>query len=66
MTLELQVNDIYGTVLWSTGESNYKIVIPSLNNSLTVTSVFTSQCGRQIVFTYQLNVILSSNNNVGE
>lgn len=66
LTLELKVNDIYGTVLWSTGESEYKIVISNLNNSLNITSVFTSQCGRQIVFTYQLDVILSSNNNIGE
>ena len=56
LTLELSVFDPYGTILWSTGETDYSIIIPRLGSSRTITAVFTNICGRQIVFTYQLNV----------
>ena len=63
LTLELSVVDLYGTILWSTGETDYKVTIPILNSSLSVSAIFTNICGRQIIYTYQLNVIIPSNEN---
>ena len=63
LKLELNVIDEYGTILWSTGETDYTINIPYLSNSRNITAIFTNICGRQFVYIYQLNVIDSTNNN---
>ena len=54
LNLELIVNDNYGTILWSTGETDYKINIPCVSTSRDIIAVFTSQCGRQSAFTYHI------------
>ena len=57
LKLELSVDDIFGNILWSTGDSEFTTIIPTLTSSRKVFAVFTSQCGRQNIFTFQLNVI---------
>ena len=57
LTLELNIDYIFGTILWSTGDTDFKIKIPCLNSSRNITAVFTNQCGRHNIFIYQLNVV---------
>ena len=61
LTLELDVVDSYGTIQWSTGETEYTITIPCLNSTRNITAIFTNMCGRQFVYIYQLFVIFPSN-----
>ena len=56
ITLELKVDDFFGTILWSTGEAEYKINIPCISSSRNIIAVFTNQCGRQNIFIYQIIV----------
>ena len=57
LTLELNVEDIFGTIIWSTGDSDFKINIPCLYSSRNITAVYTNQGGNHNIFTYQLNVV---------
>ncbi len=56
LTLELRVDDNYGSVLWSTGETSYKINIPCFSSSRDIIAIFTNQCGRQNIFTYKISI----------
>ena len=60
LKLELSTLDLYGTILWSTGETDYSITIPCLNSTRNITAVFTNMCGREIVFIFQLFVLFNS------
>ena len=63
LKLELNVVDLYGTVVWSTGETDYSINIPCLNSTRNITAIFTSMCGKQIIYIYQLFVIFPEEDN---
>jgi len=52
--LELKVDDKFGKVLWSTGETDYKINISCISSSRELYAIFTNQCGRQNIFTFQI------------
>ena len=57
LTLELSVNDFFGDILWSTGDSEFIVEIPCINSSRNITAIFTNHCGRQNIFIYQINLV---------
>ena len=57
LTLELSVNDFFGEILWSTGDSEYIVVIPCINSSRNITAIYTNHCGLKNIFTYQINLV---------
>ena len=57
LTLELSVNDFFGEILWSTGDSEYIVVIPCINSSRNITAIYTNHCGLKNIFSYQINLV---------
>ena len=64
ITLELNTLDSYGTFLWSTGETDYKINIPYVNDTRNITVIFTNMCGRKFTYLYQLFVKINSEEDI--
>jgi hypothetical protein len=56
ISLELKVDDFFGTILWSTGEAEYKINIPCISSSRNIIAVFKNQYGSQNNFIYKIIV----------
>ena len=62
LTLELSVNDYFGDILWSTGDSEFLVEIPNINTSRNITTIFTNHCGVKNIFIYQINLLKGVDN----
>ena len=56
LTLELKVHDDYGNILWSTGDTKYTVSIPCIYTSRNITAIYTSHCGRNNIFVFNLYI----------
>ena len=57
ITLELKVDDEFGTIEWSEGESNsYTLYIENVNENKNIEAIFKSLCGRENIFIFQIKI----------
>ena len=57
ITLELKVDDEFGTIKWSEGEFNsYTLYIENVNENKNIEAIFKSLCGRENIFIFQIKI----------
>ena len=65
ITLELKVDDEFGTIQWSEGESNsYSLYIENVNENKNVEAIFKNLCGRDNIFIFQIKIKQEQNQEI--